>query len=210
MILHGDSAGLSEAITADPALAGSRNAQGVSALLWVVYCGQSLMGDLLLARLDTVDVFEAAALGDSARLETILRVTPASVGEYSVDGWTALHLAAGFGTAAAVAALLAAGGDVKAVSRNPQKNQPLHAAVALGRNPETVRLLLAHGAPVNDPQAGGFTPLFSAAAANDRGLVELLLDRGAAPCHKCDSGKTAADFARERGHAELAAWLESL
>ena len=99
---------------------------------------------------------------------------------------------------------------MKAVSRNPQKNQPLHAAVALGRNPEIVRFLLAQGAPVDEPQAGGFTPLFSAAAANDRGLVELLLNHGADASHESDSGKTAADFARDRGHTELAAWLESL
>jgi len=157
-----------------------------------------------------VDIFEAAALGETDRLETILRATPASVHEYSADGWTALHLAAGFGTPAAVAALLGAGADVQAVSRNPQQNQPLHAAVALGRNTEIVRLLLAHGAPVNEPQAGGFTPLFSAAAANNRSLVDLLLDHGADAFHKSDSGKNAADFARERGHTELATWLESL
>jgi uncharacterized protein len=181
----------------------------VSALLWTIYCGQPLLRDLLLTRLEILDIFEAAALGDTTRLEPILSATPSSVHEYSADGWTALHLAAGFGTPAAVAALLTVGANVKAVSRNPQQNQPLHAAVALGKNREIVQLLLTHGAPVNDPQAGGFTPLFSA-AANNRGLADLLIDHGANPSHKSDAGKMAADFARERGHTDLATWLESL
>jgi uncharacterized protein len=74
---------------------------------------------------------------------------------------------------------------------------------------ETVELLLEHGAPVNAVQAGGFTPLFSAASAGRRDLAELLLARGANPFHRSDADKTAADFARDRGHLELAAWLES-
>ncbi len=94
------------------------------------------------------------------------------------------------------------------MSKNPQRNQPLHAALALGRNPETVRLLLAHGADPNATQVGGFTPLFSAAPANRRDLVELLIDHGAQALHRSDLGKTAADFARERGHTDLADWLE--
>ena len=71
-------------------------------------------------------------------------------------------------------------------------------------------MLLASGAQVNAPQAGGFTALFSAAAADCRPLAELLVAHGADAAHKSDAGKTAADFARERGHTEMAAWLESL
>jgi hypothetical protein len=99
---------------------------------------------------------------------------------------------------------------VDAFSHNPQQNQPLHAALALGKNAETIRLLVAAGAPVNEAQAGGFTPIFSAAIANRRDLAEMLLAAGADPHRKDDQGKTAADFARERGHAEMAAWLGSL
>jgi ankyrin repeat protein len=157
-----------------------------------------------------LDVFEAAAIGDLPSLQSVLAATPDSVNEFSSDGWTALHLAAGFGTPGAVAALLFAGADVHAFSRNPQKNQPLHAAVALGKNPDIVNLLLANGAQVNTPQAGGFAPLFSAAAADCRPLAEVLIAHGADPAQKSDAGKTAADFARERDHLQMAAWLESL
>jgi hypothetical protein len=73
----------------------------------------------------------------------------------------------------------------------------------------SINLLLAHGADANATQAGGFTPLFSVATANRRDLAEILIAHGANPHHKSDAGKTAADFARERGHADFADWLEA-
>jgi len=84
----------------------------------------------------------------------------------------------------------------------------LHAALALGKNPSTVELLLSQGADPNATQAGGFTAIFSAATANRKDLAELLVNHGANPRHTNDQGKTPADFARERGHSELAAWLD--
>lgn len=213
LIQTGATAEVADAVRDDPALAGWRDPQGVSALIWAVYCGQDLVRNFLLSRLATdgtaLDIFEAAAIGDAARLRVFLEAEPASIESFSGDGWTPLHLAAAFGTPAAVSTLLAAGARVEAVSRNPQQNQPLHAALALGKNAETVRLLLAHGAPANAVQAGGFTPIFSAAIANRRDLAEMLLAHGADPNLRSDTGKTAAEFARERGHAEIAAWLES-
>jgi ankyrin repeat protein len=213
LIQQGATAEVADQVQADPALAAWRDPQGVSALLWAVYCGQALVRDFLLARLAAdgilLDIFEAAATGEEARLRSLLVGDSELAGSFSGDGWTALHLAAGFGTPAAVSTLLAAGARVDAVSRNPQQNQPLHAALALGKNAETVRLLLEHGAPVNAAQAGGFTPIFSPAIANRRDLVQLLLAHGADPHCKSDAGKTAADFARERGHGELASWLDT-
>jgi len=214
LIQTGATAEVADAVSADPALARSSDPQGVSMLLWAVYCGQPLVRDFLLARRveegAALDVFEAAALGDEARLKSLLEAEPELARTFSGDGWTALHLAAAFGTPAAVSVLLSAGAPVGEVSHNPQQNEPLHAALALGKNAETVRLLLAAGAPVNDAQAGGFTPIFSAVIANRRDLAEMLLASGADPHRNSDQGKTAADFARERGHAEIAAWLDSL
>lgn len=213
LIQNGATAEIAAAVEADPALVQARDPHGVSALLWSVYAGQSMVRDYLLAQLVThgvlLDVFEAASVGDVLRLEDILTANPASVHSFSGDGWTPLHLAAAFGTPESVDLLLQHGAPVDAVSKNPQRNQPLHAALALGRNPETVRLLLAHGADPNATQVGGFTPLFSAAGANRRDLAELLIEHGAHALHPSDLGKTAADFARERGHTEFADWLES-
>lgn len=213
LIQTGATAEIAAAAEADPTIIGARDSQGVSMLLWSVYAGQPLVRDYLLAQLAThgvlLDVFEAAAVGDVLRIEDVLAADPAIAHSYSGDGWTPLHLAAGFGTPQSVDVLLQHGAQVDAVSRNPQRNQPLHAALALGRNTETVRLLLAHGADPNALQVGGFTPLFSAATANRRDLAEMLIESGAHALHRSDLGKTAADFARERGHAALADWLES-
>jgi len=213
LIQTGATAEVAAAVHDDPSLATWRDPQGVSALLWAVYCGQPLIRDFLLSRLQLdgaeLDIFEAAAVGDQASLTALVEATPDSAHAFSGDGWTALHLAAAFGTPDAVSILLASGASVAALSRNPQQNQPLHAALALGRNAATINLLLAHGANANAIQAGGFTPLFSAATANRRDLAEILLAHGADPHHKSDAGKTAADFARERGHEELATWLEA-
>lgn len=214
LIQSGSTAQLADAIAADPPLAEYRDPQGVSALLWTIYTGQSTARDFLLTRLAErnvdLDVFEASAIGDEARLQSILTADPTAAQSFSGDGWTPLHLAAAFGTPAAVALLLTHGASVDAVSKNAQGNQPLHAALALGRNPETIQLLLDHGADANAVQAGGFTAIFSAATANRRDLAELLVAHRANPHHVTDQGKTPAQFARERGHAEMATWLETL
>jgi ankyrin repeat protein len=213
LIQTGATAEVADAVQSDPGLASARDPQGVSMLIWSVYYGQDMVRNFLLSRLAAdglpLDIFEAAATGDEGRLKSLLQAEPGLAESISGDGWTPLHLAAAFGTPETVSTLLAAGARVDVFSRNPQQNQPLHAALALGKNPETIRMLLEAGAPANATQAGGFTPLFSAAIANRKDLVELLLARGADPYHKADQGKTAADFARERGHEELAAWLES-
>lgn len=213
LIQTGATAEVASAVHDDPALAAWRDPQGVSALLWSVYCGQPLIRDFLLtvrkAQFLDLDIFEAAAVPDLAQLTALLQAAPANASAVSGDGWTALHLAAAFGSPEAVSALLAAGASVHVFSRNPQQNQPLHAALALGRNVQTIHLLIQHGADANATQAGGFTPLFSAATANRQDLAEILLANGANPHQKSDAGKTSADFARDRGHADLAAWLES-
>ena len=213
LIQTGATAEIADAVQNDPPLARTHDANGVSALLWSVYTGQILVRDFLLAELAhqhaALDIFEAAAVGDIARLTAILNADPQAVHTYSTDGWTPLHLAAAFATPAAVELLLKHGAKVDAVSKNPQANQPLHAALALSRNPETVKLLLAAKADPNAVQTGGFTPIFSAATANRRDLAELLLDAGAKARVHSEQGKSPADFARERGHEELAAWLDT-
>jgi hypothetical protein len=213
LIQTGATAEVADAVQSDPPLAAWRDPQGVSALLWSIYCSQPLIRDFLLARLAAdgiaLDIFEAAATGDLPNMHALLATDPGLIHSYSGDGWTALHLAAAFSTPEAVSTLLAASAPIDAVSRNPQQNQPLHAALALGKNPETIRLLLVHGADPNATQAGSFTPIFSAASANRRDLAELLFSHGADPLRKNDASKTPADFARERGHADLAAWLDA-
>lgn len=213
LIQQGLTAEVASQVHDNPSLATARDPQGVSPLLWSIYFGQPLVRDFLAAHLAksgiAPDIFEAAATGGQPQLQSLLAADPELVHAFSGDGWTPLHLAAAFATPAAVAVLFNTGASVTAVSQNPQQNQPLHAALALGKNAAIVALLLNHGAPVNTPQAGGFTPIFSAASAGRRDLAELLLAHGAHPHQTSDAGKTPSDFARDRGHSDLAAWLES-
>jgi uncharacterized protein len=214
LIQRGATADIADAVAADPELLLWRDPQGVSALLWTIYFGQPMVRDYLLAERAAAgiepDLFEASALGDVTALSAAIGHDPACINEAAGDGWTALHLAAAFGTPESVALLLQSGAKVDAVSGNAQRNQPLHAALALGRNPETILLLLDAGADPNAVQTGGFTALFSAAAANRRDLAELLVSRGANPHQANDFGQTSAGYARERTHSELADWLEKV
>ena len=213
LIQRGATAEIADAVADDPSLLTWRDPQGVSALIWSIYTGQPLVRDYLLAEKSRLGqlpgIFEASAVGDALTLRQCLNETPHAVHDYSGDGWTPLHLASAFGTPEAVRLLLENDAAVDAVSKNPQTNQPLHAALALGRNPETIRLLLDAGANPNARQTAGFTAIFSAAAANRRDLVELLIAHGADPAIQNDFAQTAAGYARERGHNELAAWLET-
>src|SRR5579863_9808794 len=149
LIQRGAAAEVAEAVEADPALAQYRDPQGVSAVVWATYSGHPLVRDFLLQKLATLgvplDVFEAACVGDAVRLKAILDAEPEAARAFSGDGWTALHLASAFGTPASIALLVARGARTDAVAQNAQRNQPLHAALALSRNPESIRILLAHG-----------------------------------------------------------------
>jgi uncharacterized protein len=200
LIRGGQTAEVAAATEEDRSLLTCRDAQGVSAFLWSIYNQQPLIRDYLLSHLQTLDIFEASALGDCTRLEPLLRQDPMLVHATSADGWGPLHLAAGFGGPQATALLLTHGAHVHRFSHNPMRNQPLHACIALSRDPGTVGILIAQGADVNMAQAGGYTPLHQAAAAGLVEVITILLEAGAKRDMRCDQGKTPADYARERGH----------
>jgi ankyrin repeat protein len=166
-----------------------------SAILDAVYRGDEVLLAELLAATPRLSVFEAAAVGDAPRLRELLRTDPSAVHGFAPDGWTPLHLAAFFGRGDAVDVLLAAGADVRAVSRNHEGNMPLHAALA-GRGVGRISTaLLARGADVRATDAGGHTALHHAAFRDDAGLVNTLLAHGADPAAKNRQGQTALAIA---------------
>jgi len=204
LIRRGATAEIAELVERDPSVARSRDAQGVSALLWSVYSGQALVTRFLLSGLDSIDIFEAAATGDIARLEELLDADPSLIQAFSPDGWTALHLAAAFGGPQSVAFLLGHGADPDVISQSAMRNRPLHAALSLSDNPEAIRHLIAHGADLNAKQAGGYTALHQGASAGKTEAVKVLMNAGADPTVRCDAGKTPADYAEAKGHHSLA------
>lgn len=207
LIRQGNTTEIAAAVEADASVARSRDAQGVSALMWSIYTGQTVIRDFLLSGLDDLDVFEAAAAGNCERLHACLKEDALRARAASPDGWTPLHLAAAFGGLAPVVMLLEHGAHVHQYSHNAQKNQPLHACIALNNSAEVAELLIDAGADVNATQVGGFTPLHSAAAAGKRGLIVLLIEHGAKVDCLCAQGKSPADYARERGHTDIEALL---
>jgi ankyrin repeat protein len=183
-IRTGDVEALNAMLAADPSLA-SATENGISALLVALYHRQTESRYALLQAGATVGPLEAAALGYVTDLDPSAR---------GADGFTALHLAAFFGGADTVKALLAAGADANADGDNQLRVRPLHSAVA-SRDIDSVRALLEAGADPNVRQEGGYTPLHGAAHAGEAEMVALLLEHGADPAAETDEGKDALALA---------------
>jgi hypothetical protein len=207
LIRSGDTAKIAEDVEANPALASCRDAQGVSALMWSVYTGQPVIRDFLRQHVGDLDISEAACLGDRECLKRLISSDAMSARAVSGDGWPPLHLSAAFANPEAVTLLLEHGAHIHQVSHNPLRNQALHACIALGNSVEVARVLIEAGADVNTTAAGGYTPLHLAASNGNCEMVLLLLEAGANRAIPCDQGKLPADYARERGHADVVASL---
>jgi uncharacterized protein len=191
----GDEDALRDELDRDPELAGRRNADGLSPVLYALYNGKGDLVEPLLDANPPLDLFDAAAVGRTRGLEELLDGEPELATSWSKDGFTALHLAAFFGQEEAAKILVERGAEVNVVARNPNiVVTPLHSAAA-GSHAAIVKLLLERGADPNAAQDGGFTPLHSAAANDDRESAEALLEAGADPSLANEEGKTPADLA---------------
>ena len=111
---------------------GRTYARLVSELLRLLYQGKRDEAAELLAAEPppTLDIFEAAAAGDAGGLAELLAADEKLATAWTDDGFTALHYACFFGTAAAAAALLDAGADADVASRNDMAVRPINSAAA--------------------------------------------------------------------------------
>jgi ankyrin repeat protein len=110
-----------------------------------------------------------------------------------------------------MALLIEAGTDL--ASQDKSSQSILKKAIANGF-PEYVAQLVKAGAPVNQPDRAGYTPLHSACLRGDDGkeaveVVEILLKAGADPNIKNPRGDTARDFARRLKNRQIAELLEN-
>jgi hypothetical protein len=115
--------------------------------------------------------------------------------------------AVGRGDAAAVAGLLSADPGL-AAPRGGHLDDPVALAARRGHL-DVLRLLLeggAQAAPEGDPREAP-TALMEAASAGHQEAVALLLEFGADPALRDREGRTAADYATEAGHSDLASRL---
>ena len=201
-----DAARVRELLTADPGAGDARDANGVSALMLSRYHGAPPEVTAALRESRTeLDLFEAATLGDVARLESLIDGGE-QVDARSPDDATALHFAAFFAQPATAKVLVDRGADLAAVSRTFGRVTPLHNAAA-GGSAEVVHLLLEGGADPNARQDGGFVALHAAAQNGDVAMARDLLEHGADAALATDDGRTALSIAEEQGHDEVAALL---
>jgi ankyrin repeat protein len=198
---------LADLLQTDPSLAGTRRADGTSAVMWARYLGDESALTLLLAARPWLDGFEGAAVGDLDAVRTAIASDPTFPTAFATDGFTALGLAAFFGQDEVVRLLLTAGADPNSVSHNGMRVAPLHSSVA-GRHAGISADLVAAGADVNAIQTDGYTPLHESAQNGDVATTELLLAAGADPASAKDDGQRPADSARTAGHLALADRLE--
>jgi ankyrin repeat protein len=202
-IAAGDERAAVEALDARPDP--GRHPSGPTPVLYALYHGHPGLARRLAERIGTLDLAEAAALDDAARVAELLDAGGAADAG-TPDGYTPLQLAAFFGAPRAAALLLERGADPGAVAGNAMRIQPLHAAAA-GRHHEIAARLIAAGADVDARQQGGYTPLLAAAGNGDTDLVRALLAAGADPELADDAGVRPAELAAQRGHHALAAEL---
>ncbi|HKW24227.1 MAG TPA: ankyrin repeat domain-containing protein [Terriglobales bacterium] len=192
----------------DALVAHSRDESGVSAILHCLYDWDLSMLEVLLASSPGLDIFEAAALGKTERVEALLNCMPELARSWSADGVTALHLACFYGQEEAAQRLLEAGADPSAHSANEQGSTPLHEAAGCGHT-DIVLLLLAHGAEVDATNNLGWTALHLSASQGYQDVVESLL-RSKPHFYRTEEGQTARDLALANGHTTTARVLDCL
>jgi uncharacterized protein len=203
----GDDEGLRRLLEEIPSTADARDSAGVSLLMHTIYRGRRDLADAIASKKQSLDIFEAASLGQMEPLTERLR-DGTLVNAFSPDGFTALHFASYFAQPEAAKLLLDKGAQVDAVANNTTRVMPLHSA-ASARNLAAARLLLEHGATVNARQQAGWVPIHAAAQNGDSEMVDLLLKHGADAKIVNDEGKTPAMVAMDKGHASIAAKLET-
>src|SRR5213594_2486456 len=106
----GDAEKVNTLLNEDRAIA-SRPAGGQSVILAAIYRGRQDLVAMLRPHVE-VDIFEAAALGDTARVKELVKLDRELVRAYSSDGWTALHLAAFMGHQQTAQTLLEIGAEL--------------------------------------------------------------------------------------------------
>jgi ankyrin repeat protein len=206
-IKSGDAAMVTRLLDADATLLSARSGN-VSAVLLALYYGHAAIARLLVDRGAVLSFAEACAMGDERRAMELLADDATLLDRRSDDGFPPLGLAIFFRQPALARTLIERGADVNAAAENAQRVAPLHAAAAV-QDRDTARLLLERGADPNARQQGDYTPLHGAASRGDVELGELLLRHGADRDARGSDGKSAADVARDRGHAPFAEWVES-
>jgi uncharacterized protein len=204
----GDAAKVREMLARDRSLANAKTETGFSAVIVAKVRGHDAVLREVLAANPTLDIHDAAYIGDLRRARHLLDADPSLIDSFSSDGFTALDLASYFGHAELVASLVERGAKVEHEIRNENEFTALTGAVAEGHR-RIAKTLLERGANVNHRYSEGATPLITASFNGDAEMVKLLLAHGARAEVANDAGQTASDVAADRGHGDIVTMLRA-
>ena len=207
-IRAGDLAAVKSLVGADASLASAKNDSGVSAVLTAVYMGRNEIRDFLLANGAALELPEAAALGNLARVRELVEKNPASANSFSPDGFPVVALAAFLGQLEIVQYLAAHDADINTAATNGSGYNALTGAVTSG-HVAVVQWLLENGANANYRYSAGYSPLLTAAANGRVDIAKLLLAHGADLHATTNDGKSPLSLANERNHPEVAALFQA-
>jgi ankyrin repeat protein len=207
-IRAGDVAAVKSIVGADASLASARNDSGVSGVLTAVYMGRGEIREFLIASGAVMELPEAAAVGNLARVRELIEKNLAKATAFSPDGFPVVALAAFLGHLEVVQYLAAHGANIDAAATNGSGYNALTGAVTSG-HAAVVQWLLEHGANANYRYSGNFSPLLTAAANGRLDIAKLLLAHGADLHATTNDAKSALDLAEERNHPEVAALFQA-
>ncbi len=192
---------IAELLIAKGADVNATDGSNTTPLTWASQRGLGEIGALLVAHGASVDIFAAAGLGDTERVEMLLNQDPKLATARDKSGLTPLIMAAKSGAVETVKLLLARGAEVN--DKGVSGWTPLHAATKSGKK-EIVELLLAKGANVHAGVGREVsTPLHWAAMLSKVDLVDLFLSKGAGLESKDANGRTPLLVAAESGDREM-------
>jgi uncharacterized protein len=161
----------------DPALRYARDAGGVSVYTLACLQGHAKIAEEIAGRGLVLDIFEAAASGDSKRANDLSKDDPGLAHHRLPDGRTPLHLAAEAGKAAMVTFFAMKGSDLSVGPESPllaAVDYPDHALAT-----EMSVFLLMNASDPNARRRDGKTALELARARGYDDLVQMLIHRGA-------------------------------
>ena len=210
-IQKGETVLLEKMLEENPSLADSTTREGLSLLLFALYCGRAKDGaavELIKRYKPSLDCYEAVCLGEFAKLTQNLDQNPGLINIPSIDGFSLLGYACFFNQPAIAGYLVEKGADVNSASANSFKVTPLHSAAAIS-NYSLVKMLVENGADVDARQQAGFTALHAAADHGATEIITLLLEKGADVEAKTDAGETALSIAEKKHQPEAAGLIRS-
>ncbi len=147
-------------------------------------------------------IHEAAEKGDLETVKSMLKNNPELLNDFSgSEGRCPLHSAIRGKHSDVAVYLIGRGADVNA--RTPYGSSVMNYAAYWGLA-DIAELLIEKGADVkNDSNRGGATPLYMAAAAQNREIAELLLKHGSDVNKKIVTGSTALMRAAVTGNIKI-------